>query len=628
MQEEELQRVALRLEADVEDLRRGLRSAQQNTNQAFNRMERDYRSFQGRFAGITKSLRGGLAGIGVGLGVGVLVSGFNEAAQAADDLRNTAVRLGATIEGVQEFRFLGEEFGIEANAADTALQRFTRRLGEAAQGTGELKGVLEQYNIAVRDSNGNTRNTEDVLYDLADAARQAESAQEQLRIATKAFDTEGAGFAGALAQGSDGLERSANRAQRLGLILRGEVVDDLADAKREIDIFEKRWDNFTTRIYGAVATAVNDSLAEINGTADDQVNVVRRRLAEQIAELEGLQKRQSVDSSGRGSLTRGRRIEELVQEIDKTKELLASLEAIEAQQAKINEQNRIDAEKKKEEERLAALAEKFAKEKGEEFDLEQKLLEVRVRHNQLEGASEAFLQRKLEMVRIQHQLEQLGLTLTEEQNANIQKSLDGLQTIQQVLDEQTAATEAAQKATEAAAEAAQRWGQTLNAALSDAIFNARSFGDILDGLIQRIGSNILFGATGTGGLLGGLTGDLGTSISGIFGFADGGIMTPRGPLPLKAYANGGIASSPQLALFGEGRTPEAFVPLPDGRSIPVKFAGGGGGGSAGPAPTVSIIQHIRFDVGLESVQAQIAQAAPLIAEQARQGTLNVLQRGA
>lgn len=60
------------------------------------------------------------------------------------------------------------------------------------------------------------------------------------------------------------------------------------------------------------------------------------------------------------------------------------------------------------------------------------------------------------------------------------------------------------------------------------------------------------------------------------GFANGGIMTANGPVPLKKYARGGIASSPQLALFGEGSKPEAYVPLPDGRRIPVAMEGGGG----------------------------------------------------
>lgn len=62
-----------------------------------------------------------------------------------------------------------------------------------------------------------------------------------------------------------------------------------------------------------------------------------------------------------------------------------------------------------------------------------------------------------------------------------------------------------------------------------------------------------------------------------FGFANGGIMTGDGPVPLKTYARGGIANSPQLAMFGEGSMPEAYVPLPDGRRIPVAMQGGGGG---------------------------------------------------
>ncbi len=66
-------------------------------------------------------------------------------------------------------------------------------------------------------------------------------------------------------------------------------------------------------------------------------------------------------------------------------------------------------------------------------------------------------------------------------------------------------------------------------------------------------------------------------ITSAFGFANGGIMTGDGPVPLKKYANGGIARSPQLALYGEGSMAEAYVPLPDGRRIPVAMQGGGGG---------------------------------------------------
>lgn len=60
------------------------------------------------------------------------------------------------------------------------------------------------------------------------------------------------------------------------------------------------------------------------------------------------------------------------------------------------------------------------------------------------------------------------------------------------------------------------------------------------------------------------------AFTGGFSFANGGVMTNVGPLPLKRYAAGGVANSPQMAVFGE-RGPEAYVPLPDGRNIPVKM---------------------------------------------------------
>lgn len=62
-------------------------------------------------------------------------------------------------------------------------------------------------------------------------------------------------------------------------------------------------------------------------------------------------------------------------------------------------------------------------------------------------------------------------------------------------------------------------------------------------------------------------------------FANGGVMTSGGSVALRRYSSGGVANSPQLAMFGEGSKPEAYVPLPDGRRIPVAMKGGGGGGT-------------------------------------------------
>ncbi|MCP4307791.1 MAG: hypothetical protein GY788_23540 [bacterium] len=95
--------------------------------------------------------------------------------------------------------------------------------------------------------------------------------------------------------------------------------------------------------------------------------------------------------------------------------------------------------------------------------------------------------------------------------------------------------------------------------LRNGVSAGEAFANVLDKIIDRLlnsAFDILFGGPGKGG---GLFGS-------IFGFADGGVATPVGPRPLRRYANGGVAARPSI--FGEAG-PEAAVPLPDGRRIPV-----------------------------------------------------------
>lgn len=134
---------------------------------------------------------------------------------------------------------------------------------------------------------------------------------------------------------------------------------------------------------------------------------------------------------------------------------------------------------------------------------------------------------------------------------------------------------------------AKKAAENIQDAFADFLFDPFDKG--LKGMLQGFGQMIqrmiadavaadlarqLFGDLAKGGTGSGLFGDLLSGIGKMFNFANGGIMTSAGPLALNAYAGGGIANSPQLALFGEGSRPEAFVPLPDGRRIPVALQEG------------------------------------------------------
>jgi hypothetical protein len=131
------------------------------------------------------------------------------------------------------------------------------------------------------------------------------------------------------------------------------------------------------------------------------------------------------------------------------------------------------------------------------------------------------------------------------------------------------------------------------------------------------------GAFGGGG---GAGGGIGASIAGWFGFADGGVMTSQGALPLQTYSTGGIANSPQLALYGEGRLPEAYVPLPDGRSIPVTMDMGTMGSDKTPITIInngSPVRVVSDSMNGNERQIVISEAV----EQSKQAVASDIIRG-
>lgn len=105
-------------------------------------------------------------------------------------------------------------------------------------------------------------------------------------------------------------------------------------------------------------------------------------------------------------------------------------------------------------------------------------------------------------------------------------------------------------------------------------------------------------------------------------FADGGVMTPYGMAPLHRYSRGGVAYSPQVAIYGEGRRPEAYVPLPDGRTIPVTIQGGGTGGDT----NVNTQVYVQSD-GSTRVENDVSgEKAAVLGKLIEQATMGVIAR--
>lgn len=232
----ELARLKLRIEGDTAGLKRDLKITEGVARQSGRRMSRAFARASRAAGGLAKSVvsvRGAFVALGGATALGLAIK---QSVDFADSIGKTADKIGLTTDSLQELRFAADLAGVEQRTLDLAMQRFARRVGEAAQGTGELKGTLEQYGIEVRNADGSTRSLDDVLDDLADTIAGASSEQEALRIAFKAFDSEGAAFVNALRRGAAGLRETRQAARNLGIVLEESLIRTSEKAADQLTI--------------------------------------------------------------------------------------------------------------------------------------------------------------------------------------------------------------------------------------------------------------------------------------------------------------------------------------------------------------------------------------------------------
>ncbi|MGB5335008.1 MAG: hypothetical protein WBN07_05280 [Woeseiaceae bacterium] len=261
-------------------------------------------------------------------GVGAAFSYLAKSAlSTADAIAKTADRVGVSIEGLQRLRYAAKATGVEERTLEMALQRFARRTGEAAQGTGELVKEFERLRIPLRDANGNMRTTEEILLDYADAVQAAESDQEKLRLSFKAFDSEGAALVNTLRNGSEGMRDLMERADELGLVIDENTV-------RASERLNQAWEDFTTRVSVGFKKAVLEVVGAMDRLAGNYrtVESLEAALEEKRGELDEQRKKRDESFTKFGEVYHQNRMGNIAQEIAQLEQQLDTMQALEKMQ--------------------------------------------------------------------------------------------------------------------------------------------------------------------------------------------------------------------------------------------------------------------------------------------------------
>ena len=151
-------------------------------------------------------LKGALAGLGLALVTKRLASFTAQSIKTADAIAKTADKVGLSVRALQELRLAADLAGVSQEKFDSSIERFTKRIGEAAMGTGEAKKALAELNVGFLNAEGNIRPTEVIFRDVGDALAKIESPAKKAAIAAQLFGREGVALTLLLAKGSKGLD--------------------------------------------------------------------------------------------------------------------------------------------------------------------------------------------------------------------------------------------------------------------------------------------------------------------------------------------------------------------------------------------------------------------------------------
>lgn len=254
--------IEIALRARVDRLEADLRKAEMATKKTSSGMKANFKSVAASLNKV-KGNAAAAAAVIVGLGTGAMANLAKEAIRTANDLGDTAQKLGISTSSLQEFQFAANQSGVRVEALNMGLQRFGRRAAEAAQGTGEAKDAIKQLGIELKDGHGNLRTTEDLFTDAMTSLAAIENPLERVRLGFKLFDSEGV----ALVNMAENFGDLRAEAQSLGLVLDDEVIqrsDELQDSFDALSAITKgQLSGALTDLGGGALLLAAESMAEL-----------------------------------------------------------------------------------------------------------------------------------------------------------------------------------------------------------------------------------------------------------------------------------------------------------------------------------------------------------------------------
>ena len=179
------------------------------------------------------------AGKAIGAGVAVAATALAaltwQSIQMADQLDEMSMRLGISTETLSGWGYAAKLSGTDLESLAGAIPKLSKNLAAAADEGSKAGELFKALGIDVKDAEGNLRDVEDVLPEIADRFKALKNDTTEAALAQELFGRSGANMLEFLNRGSDGIQELSDRAAELGLIVSGDTAGAAAQFNDKLD---------------------------------------------------------------------------------------------------------------------------------------------------------------------------------------------------------------------------------------------------------------------------------------------------------------------------------------------------------------------------------------------------------
>lgn len=188
------------------------------------------------FSGLTAGATAALAPI---LSVAGALAGAKAAMREFDEIGKRARTTGLNPETFQAYAHGAELAGVKTDEFSKALETFAKNAGLASEGKGRMVTALKTLNPELLRSLQLAQSQEERVRILADAIQKETDATKRAAIASAAFGDAGVRMVEMLKDGSAGLDRTAQKARELGIVVDNELIAKAGELADEFDTATK-----------------------------------------------------------------------------------------------------------------------------------------------------------------------------------------------------------------------------------------------------------------------------------------------------------------------------------------------------------------------------------------------------